>query len=152
MKYVTGLHALNLGDRTVTPGDWHFSALDWRHPFTLEADSSPFASWRIGLQDVPGMGIVPTADHIRACVDLIEQGHYGEAQGMREDYIDDDSFSPEIMRMIWKLRNRDEWPLIDQFMGREYQCQWLDFKQSQNTNTTQAMTQLRVLSPLPHRK
>ncbi|MEJ5921827.1 hypothetical protein [Bifidobacterium thermophilum] len=63
MRYVTGMHALNLGDRTSTPGDWHFSAMDWQHPMILESGRSPFGDYGITPQDVPGHGVMPVASH-----------------------------------------------------------------------------------------
>ena len=47
MRYVTGMHALNLGNRSSTPGDWHFSAMDWTKPMLLDTDSSPFGMYDI---------------------------------------------------------------------------------------------------------
>ena len=103
MRYVTGMHALNLGDRTSTPGDWHFSAMDWQLPMTLESGRSPFGDYGITPQDVPGHGVMPVASHIRACLDLIEQGLYGSAQGMRDDFIANPAYDREIMDQVWKL-------------------------------------------------
>ena len=129
MEYVTGVHALNLGDRTVTPGDWHFSALDWCHPMILDSEVSPFGDYGISLGEVPFRGIMPVASHVRACLDLIEQGLYGSAQGMRENFIDNDAFDREIMDQVWKLRGRSDWLDIDRFIGHEYLCDWLDYKE-----------------------
>ena len=131
MLYVTGLQALNLGERSRTPGDWHFGAMDWDHLTLSETDGSPFSLWGIGLAEVPGHGVMPVAGHPRACVDLIGRGLYGDAQGMREAFICDDSYDLPIMRQVWKLRGSEEWPRIDRFMGREYACHCLDFKDSQ---------------------
>ncbi|BDR54002.1 hypothetical protein KIMH_01130 [Bombiscardovia apis] len=131
MKYVTGLNALNLGERDDTPGDWHYSALDWERPMILDTERSPFGAQGVGLEDVPGRGIVPTANHVRACLDLIEQGYFSDAQGMRENFISNESHTPEILQAVWALRERGNWPAIDRFMGREYLTSWLVFKRSQ---------------------
>lgn len=130
MRYVTGMHALNLGDRSVTPGDWHFSAMDWARPMWLDTDASPFGMYDIGMRKVPGMGVVPVAGHVRACLDLIEQGLYGSAQGMRDNFLDNPITDVPVMERILELRDRDDWPGIDRFMGREYLGAWLDYKAS----------------------
>ncbi|BDR53356.1 hypothetical protein KIM372_12630 [Bombiscardovia nodaiensis] len=44
MKYVSGLQALNLGDRRETPGDWHHGAMDWNNLYLLDTATSPFDS------------------------------------------------------------------------------------------------------------
>ena len=128
MRYVTGMHALNLGDRSVTPGDWHYSAMDWSNPMRLDTNSSPFGRVDIGMREVPGMGVVPVAGHVRACLDLIEQGLYGSAQGMRDHFLDNPMTVAPVMEHIWTLRGRDDWAGIDRFMGREYLGAWLDYK------------------------
>ena len=128
MLYVTGMHALNLGDRTVTPGDWHYSAMDWSNPMMLDTDTSPFGAYDISTDEIPSMGTVPVAGHVRACLDLIEQGLYGSAQGMRDHFLDNPATDADVMDHIIMLRNRDDWNDIDRFMGHEYLCAWLDYK------------------------
>ena len=73
---------------------------------------------------------MPMTNHIRACLDLIEQGHFGEAQGMRDHFIANDQFAVLIMSMVYKLRDRENWSFIDRFMGGEYLGRWLDFTQA----------------------
>lgn len=138
MEYVTGMHALNLGDRTQTPGDWHFSALDWNHPMMLDSDASPFGIYGISLGEIPGRGILPVASHVRACLDLIKQGLYGSAQGMRENFIANSVFDRQIMDKIWKLHDRIDWSDMDRFMGHEYLCDWLDYKQARHAEMVEA--------------
>jgi hypothetical protein len=128
MRYVTGMHALNIGDRSYTPGDWHFSALDWSRPMLLDTDTSPFGMYDIAENEMPGMGTMPVAGHVRACLDLIEQGLYGSAQGMRDNFLDNPLTDKPVMDHILLLRGRKDWPGIDRFMGREYLGAWLDYK------------------------
>lgn len=128
MRYVTGMHALNLGNRSYTPGDWHFSAMDWSRPMLLDTDTSPFGMYDIAEHEAPGMGTVPVAGHVRACLDLIEQGLYGSAQGMRDNFLDNPLTDKPVMDHILLLRGRKDWPGIDRFMGREYLGAWLDYK------------------------
>jgi len=136
MRYITGTYALNVNLGQETPGDWHASALDWEHVPYHESDLSPFGDWRIMVdRHVPHMGkIVNVADHIRACLDLIEAGKFGSAQGMRRDFIDDKRFTREIFDAVWKLHERDGWPDIDSFMGSEYLCDWLDYKEERSSD------------------
>ena len=131
MRYITGTYALNLPCALGTPGDWHFGAIDWlRVPFA-ESSESVYGDWGISVQDVPGVGRVPVADHLRATLDLIAAGKFSSAQGMREYFIADERFTQTIFEKVIRLRDArvDLWPAIDDFMGHEYLCDWLDFKE-----------------------
>lgn len=130
MRYVTGIYALNLPSLDGTPGDWHFSALDWRKARIADSADSPFGDWGIRTADVPHHGRMPAANHVRACLDLIEQGNYGTARGMRDIFINDDSYASLIFSKVSALKGSPRWEEIDSFMGMEYLCQWLDFKES----------------------
>lgn len=138
MKYVTGVYALNLPSPDGTPGDWHFSTLNWDKIKISESDGSPFGDWGLHVTEVPGHGKMPVASHIRACLDLIADGNFGTAQGMRDDFIVDNSLTPIVFSKVAQLRNSPQWKGIDDFMGREYRCQWLAFKrQKENGNGRQ---------------
>lgn len=128
MRYVSGLPALNLGDRSVTPGDWHHSAMDWEHPFILDTVDSPYGYWGIVDERVPGHGLMPTVNHIRACLDMIHLGYFGDVQGMREDFLANPATDGVVMRQVWKLHGGRDWPAIDAFMGHEYSTRWFDYK------------------------
>lgn len=129
MNYITGVYALNLPSPDGTPGDWHFSALDWRKARISDSEKSQFGDWGIHIAEVPYHGMMPVANHIRACLDLIEQGNFGTAQGMRNNFIDDDRYIPTIFSKVSELRASPLWSKIDNFMGREYLCRWLDYKE-----------------------
>jgi len=47
MKYITGIHALNLSCELETCGDWHQSAIQWVHPTILESIGSIFGDYGI---------------------------------------------------------------------------------------------------------
>lgn len=128
MKYVTGVYALNLPLPDGTPGDWHFSALDWHKARIEDSADSLFGDWGLHIAEVPYHGKMAVANHVRACLDLIAQGNFGTAGGMRKDFIDDDKYTPTIFSMVTRLHNTPRWDEIDAFMGKEYLCQWLDFK------------------------
>jgi hypothetical protein len=132
MRYISGMAALNVGDRSVTPGDWHRTSVDWEHPLVLDTETSPFGEYGIYESQVPLQEeLVPEASHVRACLDLIEQGYYGAAQGMRENFISNEAFTPVILNAVWPLRGHDDWSEIDCFMGREYSMRWLNFTRAQ---------------------
>ncbi|HEL0291676.1 TPA: hypothetical protein TUY03_000796 [Streptococcus equi subsp. zooepidemicus] len=128
MQYVTGVYALNLPSPDGTPGDWHFSALNWEKLKISESENSIFGDWGLNIVDVPNHGSMLVANHIRACLDLIEQGNFGTAQGMKNNFIDDDKYTMTVFSKVIQLRNSLHWERIDSFMGKEYFCQWLDFK------------------------
>lgn len=129
MEYVTGVYALNLPAPEGTPGDWHFSALDWHNVRISDTNNSIFGEWGLHTYEVPYHGNMIVANHIRACLDLIEQGNFGTPQGMRNNFIDDEKYTPIIFSKVVLLRNTDSWDKIDSFMGSEYFCQWTDFKE-----------------------
>lgn len=124
MKYVTGIPALNLHDQP-TPGDWHYSCVDWENLSCAESDESVFGEWDIRMTDVPHNGTCHAASHARACLDLLECGKFASAGGMRRNYLDDDSLNEEIFEHVELLRNSATWPAVERFMGKEYGTLWL---------------------------
>jgi hypothetical protein len=130
MKYITGTPALNLVCELDTSGDWHHSSVDWQHVYFAESDSSIYADWGIASIAVPYQGVVPVANHLRALLDLIDAGYFSSAQGMKDDFLDRDDLTPIVFDQVWRLRKNDNWPDIDAFMGKEYACQWLDYRSS----------------------
>ena len=127
MQYISGIHALNLPCSLPTCGDWHRSALQWDHPTIRESDNSIFGTY--GIEDcghVPEHpGLYKAANHIRALLDLLSEGQFSLAQGMRKDYICNDSLDNEIFSKVIALRSNSNWKAIDHFMGKEYGMRWL---------------------------
>ncbi len=140
MRYVTGTYALNLHAPNDTPGDWHYSALNWDAVKTKESSDSVFKDWGLYQTLVPNHGTMYAANHLRACLDLLEDGYYSSAQGMREYFLADDSLTPIVFRKVWLLNKKAEWQKIDEFMGREYRCQWLGFKEKMNDQINRNMS------------
>lgn len=128
MDYITGIYALNLPSPDGTPGDWHFSALNWHKLPISDTNESVFGSWGLHSTEVPYHGIMPVATHVRACLDMIEQGNFGTPQGMRDNFISDDTLTPTIFNKIMLLRDSPQWEKIDRFMEKEYLSQWLEYK------------------------
>jgi hypothetical protein len=132
MQYISGIPALNLTCNLKTDGDWHHSAIDWETAFIWETDESPLGQRGIYERDVPTKGKMPVANHIRAIADLLDKGFYGPAQGAREDFINNEDLTPLVFDMVWMLRGNKNWVGIDTFMGKEYGCDWLVFKERQS--------------------
>lgn len=130
MKYITGIHALNLPCSLTTCGDWHCSALQWEIPNFRESEDSFFGDYGIEYCSVvpENEGTYAVANHIRALLDLLELGNYSTAQGMDEDFIGNDKYTREIFDKVALMRNLPNFCEIDRFMGREYYGKWLDYK------------------------
>lgn len=133
MRYVTGIHALNLPCSLQTCGDWHKTSLDWSEPRMQESEGSLWGDYGIETNvEIPcHAGHFNVADHIRALLDMLEKGEYGLAQGMRDDFICNDAYTPEIFEKVSMMRNLAGWEETDKFMGEEYFCQWLEYKKAQ---------------------
>lgn len=129
MQYITGLHALNLNCSLNTGGDWHRSGLQWDHPKIWDTETAFFRDYGIeNCNHVPGhKGTQKVANHIRALLDLLVEGNFSTAQGMKNDFIVNDEYTPEIFRKVYELRDFEIWPNISHFMGKEYGIEWLKF-------------------------
>ncbi len=131
MKYISGIHALNLPCELETCGDWHTSALQWQKPFMRESNGSLFGDYGIEKNKT-----IPehesryyAANHIRALLDLLEEGRFSVAQGMRDDFICNDRYDEEIFAKVWMLRGTPNWENIDRFMQKEYYRKWRNYKE-----------------------
>ncbi len=66
-------------------------------------------------------------------LELIESGDFIHAGSMHAGLLSDAAEelpAEELFQHVWQLHDRDNWDEIDRFMGREYLCDWLDFKAS----------------------
>lgn len=129
MVYITGLHALNIECSLCTPGDWHMSALNWDNLKLKESKKSIFRDYGIETgRTVPEHAEeYNVANHIRAVLDMIEEGNFGVVQGFKEDFICNDKYTEEIFEQVLKLKDNSNWEDIKKFMGREYKLLWLDY-------------------------
>ena len=141
MKYVTGRHAMNLPCNLGTWGDYRTSAVNWDKLTILDSEDSVFGDYGIEtgrtisfLADNKEYNI---ANHIRAFLDLLTIGDYASAEGMKEEYICDDSFTEEIFAKVSMLRSRPNWQIIDLFMEHEYLNQWELYKKGILNDYTQ---------------
>ena len=132
MKYITGIHALNLPCSLLTGGDWHCSALKWENISFGDTRNSFFGDYGIEYNKrVPeNDGEYAVANHIRVLLDLLEIGNYCTAQGMNRDFIGNDDYNAEIFDKVAEMRVLPHWNEIDEFMGSEYYGKWLKYKRS----------------------
>ncbi|HBG67507.1 MAG TPA: hypothetical protein DDW60_02625 [Kandleria vitulina] len=63
------------------------------------------------------------ANTIRALLDLLDEGDFSNAQGMKILFV-----TQEVFEKVSMLRNNDNWKEIDELMGKEYLMKWLKFK------------------------
>ena len=130
MRYLSGIHALNLNCSLDTCGDWHQSALRWEELDWRESDGSVWGDYGIEENShIPKHpGTYKTANHIRALLDLLADGNTALAQGMRDELVDNDKYTLEIFSKVILLKQLPVWPKVDDFMGMEYFRQWLEYK------------------------
>jgi hypothetical protein len=130
MQYITGIHALNLPCSLETCGDWHRSALRWKDITFMDTENSFFKDYGIETQKhIPEHDeTFAVANHIRALLDLLETRKFSVAQGMNNDFICNDGYTPEVFDKVAKMKELPHWPEIDRFMGKEYYSKWLDYK------------------------
>lgn len=131
MKYITGIHALNLPCPLETSGDWHTSALRWENITIAESKEMFFGSYGInyGVKIPEHKEIYAVADHIRALLDLLELGHFTAAQGMNKDFICNPAYDEEIFGKVYSMRILDNWEDINLFMEKEYFMQWVRYRE-----------------------
>ena len=129
MKYITGIHALNLPCSLLTCGDWHLSSLQWEQPFFRHTADSVFGYYGIeeNISIPEHQEKYPVANHIRALLDLLELGKFTLAQGMNKDFICNDDYTDEIFEQVMKLKDSPRWSDIDQFMRKEYFSRWVNY-------------------------
>lgn len=130
MLYLSGIHALNVTCDLKTCGDWHSSALQWVDLAFLDSEKSIFGDYGIEVnKSIPHHdGYYNVANHIRALLDLLQQGNFSNAQGMKNDFICNDELTEEIFNKVLLLKNEKHWSKIDKFMSREYLPEWISFK------------------------
>ena len=130
MRYVTGIHALNIPCSLDTCGDWHQFSIQWDKPRLRESIGSFFGDYGIekGVKILGSEAEYNVANHIRALLDLLEEGNFSIAQGMKEDFICNDSYTNEIFSKISMMTSLPKWNEIDRFMTKEYYSEWSNFK------------------------
>lgn len=133
MRYITGMHALNLHCSLDTCGDWHTSSMDWGNIRFGETEGSVFGDY--GVEEC---GLVPEnegtyliANTLRALLDLLAEGRHDLAVGARKDFICNPKYDEEFMCKAAYLMQSDKsvCDKVDSFMENEFQLEWLRFKE-----------------------
>lgn len=133
MRYITGMHALNLPCSLDTCGDWHISSLDWGNIEFGETEGTIFSNY--GVEEcsrVPeNEGTYFVANTLRALLDLLAEGRYDLARGVRKDFICNPVYDEEFMCKAAYLMQSDKsrYDEIDSFMESEFQLEWMNFKE-----------------------
>lgn len=131
MRYLTGIHALNMPCKLKTCGDWHQSALKWIKLTIRESDEMFFQDW--GIEEprtLPETDLaLPVANHIRAILDLLQEGDFTNAQGMNHNFIANEEYDKLVFDLVARMRVLGHWEQIDTFMGKEYMMKWVNYKQ-----------------------
>ena len=148
MRYITGVHALNLPCSLLTGGDWHRSALKWEKITYRDSGDSLYGDYGIEQCSVvpEHEGTYAVANHIRALLDLLEMGNFSAAQGMNRDFIGNDDYTVEVFDKVAMMRDLPRWDEIDDFMGREYFNKWIDYIKRYSTVEDRNMAQFDYIS------
>ena len=126
MKYITGLHALHLPCSLETCGDTHHLP-DWKHPTVMSTATAFFGDWGLEWHEIPGHRgkRIPVANHIRACLDMLEMRDYINLQGMNAVYLDAPCYNEFIFNQVLRMQTLPYWKEIDAFMESEYFMDWV---------------------------
>lgn len=131
MLYVTGEQALNCPCDLETGGDWHRGCMNWQRLDLMDTETAFYGGYGVSKRtDVPeheGENIY-VADTLRALLDMLFRGQYGLAQGAKEDFICNDSYTDEFFSKVFELRGQENWQDIDKFMEREWRLEWVRWK------------------------
>lgn len=123
MKYYTGKIALNIECDLDTCADWHKNGIVLDKSKMQDSDNSIFKDYGIYETD---KGYV--ANHLRAILDLMEQGQCDYLKGFKNDFLTSDKYDRELMIQAKKLRHNKNWEDIDYLLGEEYREKWLEVK------------------------
>lgn len=133
MMYLTGQHALNIECSLNTCGDWHASSLRWDNITFENSQDRFFKDFGIELSKIKHLSSTPlyVANHIRALLDLLEDGNFALAQGMNAEYICNSKYDNVIFNNVIQMTKLQNWADIDGFMEKEYLMKWVNFKEKE---------------------
>lgn len=132
MKYLSGFYALTIACELNTDGSTHFGSLDWSNESLdlKDSENSIFGDWGIEKDKVifehPDEKY-NVANHIRAILDMMEEGRVYVLRNFREHYIGTDEYNDIIFEKVYMLRDKDNWDLIDDLMWSCYGDEWKAF-------------------------
>ena len=134
MKYITGIHALNIEDSTDCCGDWHTSGIQWGSPHFNDTDTSLFGTWGIEYnKHIPEhTNTYAVANTLRAILDLLtDPNQLGYLKGFYDDFICTDRYNTEFFTQVLKLRDMPHWDKICNLMEHEFLWDWQRFIKEQ---------------------
>lgn len=134
MRYITGIHALNIPCELDTCGDWHVSGLNWKKITEKESKDSIFGDYGIeNNKYISHLDIsYNVANTLRAILDLMYGNDLLILSGFREDFICNDKYTIELFDKVLMMRDRPNWKQIDKLMEKEYLMKWVDYKEKQS--------------------
>lgn len=130
MKYVTGIHGLNVRTGRNTCGDNRAEHLDWSRMIMLDTDKSELGMWGIELgTKVPGhKETFAVADHLRCIVDIMSEFRDCDGLiGFKDKYLKTDEYNKELFEKVCSLYGRPNWDDINSLMEGEYLFEWVNY-------------------------
>lgn len=125
MKYITGIHALNIPCNLNTSGDWHRGTLDWGNPWIRESEDSIYRSW--GIYEDDGRMV---ADHLRAVLDMLEcQKDLVLLHSFHSDYISNYEYDEILNEQLSKLKTLAHWREMEELVKRNMHRRSLDIEE-----------------------
>jgi hypothetical protein len=141
MKYISGIHALNLPCELNTTGDWHTSGIQWEHPHMRDTETSFFKEWGIERHHrIPRHTVkFAVANHLRACLDMLEEQDFSNLKGMYHDYLGNDDYLSLFFEKVSQMQKLPIWKQIDNFMEHEFKMKWLRYRRQIPNEKTRKM-------------
>ena len=136
MKYISGVHALNIENSLNTCGDWHASALNWNTIKLRESNESIFGDWGIEPNKrIPEhTELYNVADDLRAILDILVDGNTRYLRGFRNDFLCTDEYNDIFFDKVYMLKSLEHWDNIDELMRKEFMFEWLNYIKSKEGN------------------
>lgn len=99
MKYITGMHALNMRCQLNTSGDWHRGLLDWDNPEMMDTENHPLGEW--GIEKYKE---TYKANHLRAVLDMmLDKKNLPHLISFYSDWISNPIYYTELLEKVKSL-------------------------------------------------
>lgn len=131
MKYLSGIHALNVPCEEYGNMDWHRGSLDWSKEYLLEnnklleSEKSILKEWQINreIQIVGFQDKVKVASIVRAICDMILNKEFTYIEGVKNYLCLEKQQVEDICYKIKEVYNEDE--EIEEYMGYNFTIFWM---------------------------
>lgn len=137
MQYVSGRIALGVPCNRNTCGLWNIPKKEYldEYPNSMrESEDSPFGDYGIEKNKfVPfhEIAAVAVADHVRVYLDFLNDKNFEALDGLYFEAINSAKDRSDIfMYTFYKLRERDDYKEIHDFMVKEFGNAWLSYLQA----------------------